>query len=185
MNVITKQISPLVCRIWKVILWHTFILNPYLQGESSWISTRMRCVPAKAVQFPKNAWVHSQKHTQGWYWYLTTFLFFPLTYLLNFGYAGSFLLWGLFLLLQQARATLWLQCAGVSLQSLLLLQGTGSILHGLSSCVSQALEHRLNSGTWALLLHSTWDLPRPGIESMSPALAGGFLSTELPGKLHH
>ena len=27
-----------------------------------------------------------------------------------------------------------------------------------------------------------WDLPRPGLESMSPALAGGFLTTAPPGK---
>ena len=27
-----------------------------------------------------------------------------------------------------------------------------------------------------------WDLPRPGLEPVSPALAGGFLTTGLPGK---
>ena len=27
-----------------------------------------------------------------------------------------------------------------------------------------------------------WDLPRPGLEPVSPALAGGFLTTVLPGK---
>ena len=27
-----------------------------------------------------------------------------------------------------------------------------------------------------------WDLPGPGIESVSPALAGGFLTTGPPGK---
>ena len=27
-----------------------------------------------------------------------------------------------------------------------------------------------------------WDLPRPGLEPMSPALAGRFLTTEPPGK---
>ena len=27
-----------------------------------------------------------------------------------------------------------------------------------------------------------WDIPRPGIESMSSAMAGGFLTTKLPGK---
>ena len=27
-----------------------------------------------------------------------------------------------------------------------------------------------------------WDLPRPGIESVSPVLAGGLFTTELPGK---
>ena len=27
-----------------------------------------------------------------------------------------------------------------------------------------------------------WDLPGPGLEPVSPALAGGFLTTEPPGK---
>ena len=30
-----------------------------------------------------------------------------------------------------------------------------------------------------------WDLSGPGIESMSPARAGGFFTTELPGKPYH
>ena len=29
-----------------------------------------------------------------------------------------------------------------------------------------------------------WDLPGPGPEPVSPALAGGFLTTEPPGKPH-
>ena len=43
-------------------------------------------------------------------------------------------------------------------------RGTWALELGLSSC-----------GTQAWLLCSMWDLPRPGIEPMSPALAGGFL----------
>ena len=54
---------------------------------------------------------------------------------------------------------------------------------GFSSCGLWALERRLSScGTRALLLRSMWDLPRPGIEPMSPALAGGFLTTVPPRK---
>ena len=34
----------------------------------------------------------------------------------------------------------------------------------------------------AQLLHGMWDLPGPGLEPMSPALAGGFLTTVPPGK---
>ena len=46
---------------------------------------------------------------------------------------------------------------------------------GFSQCGAWALEHRLSScATWAWLFHSMWDLPRSGIEPMSPALAGGF-----------
>ena len=53
---------------------------------------------------------------------------------------------------------------------------------GLCSCRSKALEHRLNScAAWAQLLCIMWDLPRSGIEPMSPALAGGFFTTEPPG----
>ena len=58
-----------------------------------------------------------------------------------------------------------------------------AVARGLSSCGSWALECRLSScGTWAQLLHRMWDLPGPGIEPMSPALAGGFLTTAPPGK---
>ena len=46
-----------------------------------------------------------------------------------------------------------------------------------------AADHRLNScGTWAWLLRSVWDLSKSGIKTKSPALAGGFLTTEPPGK---
>ena len=43
-------------------------------------------------------------------------------------------------------------------------------MSGLSSC-----------GTRAQLLRGMWDLPGPGLESMSPALAVGFLTTAPPG----
>ena len=44
--------------------------------------------------------------------------------------------------------------------------------------------HRLSScGSQAQLLRGTWDLPRPGLEPMSPALAGRFSTTAPPGKL--
>ena len=53
----------------------------------------------------------------------------------------------------------------------------------LSSCGLQALERRLSScGARASLLLGMWDLPGPGIEPVSPALAGRFLTTVLPGK---
>ena len=76
-----------------------------------------------------------------------------------------------------------LRCAGFSLRWLLLLWSTGSRHAGFSSCGSRALEHRLSScGARASLLRGTWDLPGPGLEPVSPALAGGFLTTAPPGK---
>ena len=55
---------------------------------------------------------------------------------------------------------------------------------------SPVVEHRLqmrrlsNCGSRAQLLRGTWDLPRPGpgLEPMSPALAGRFSTTAPPGK---
>ena len=39
-----------------------------------------------------------------------------------------------------------------------------------------------SGGARAYLLRGMWDLPRPGIEPESLALAGGFLTPEPPGK---
>ena len=57
------------------------------------------------------------------------------------------------------------------------------VARGLSHCGSRALERRLSScGAWDNLLRGMWNLPGPGIEPMSPALAGRFLTTAPPGK---
>ena len=64
-----------------------------------------------------------------------------------------------------------LQSMDFSLPWLLSLWSGGSRHTGFSSCSSQAV-----------LLHDTWDLPGPGTEPMSSALAGGFFTTEPPGK---
>ena len=48
---------------------------------------------------------------------------------------------------------------------------------------SLVAEHWLSScGALTWLLHGMWDLPGPGIEPMSPSLAGTFLTTGRPGK---
>ena len=110
-----------------------------------------------------------------------SFLFFFFFFLATFGLrccAWSFSSWG-----SQGYSSLW--CAGFSLRWLLLLQSTGSRHMGFSSCGSRALERRLSScGSRAYLLRGMWDLPRPGLEPVSPALAGGFLTTAPPGKAH-
>ena len=55
--------------------------------------------------------------------------------------------------------------------------------HRLGTWASVVVEHRLSTrGTQAWLLCSLWNLPRPGIKPMSPALAGRFLSTVPPEK---
>ena len=58
----------------------------------------------------------------------------------------------------------------------------------LTIAASPVAEHRLqmrglsNCGSQAQLLRGMWDPPRPGLEPVSPALAGGFLTTAPPGK---
>ena len=60
----------------------------------------------------------------------------------------------------------------------------------LTIAASPVAEHRLQTrrlsscGSRALLLRGMWDLPRPGLEPVSPALAGGFSTTAPPGKPH-
>ena len=58
----------------------------------------------------------------------------------------------------------------------------------LTIAASLAAEHRLqtrrlsNCGSRAQLLRGMWNLPRPGLEPVSPALTGGFSTTAPPGK---
>ena len=62
-------------------------------------------------------------------------------------------------------------------------------VHGpLTIAASLVAEHRLqmsklsNCGSRAQLLRGMWDLPRPGLEPVSPVLAGRFSTTVPPGK---
>ena len=77
-----------------------------------------------------------------------------------------------------------------SLQCLLLLWSMGSRHVGFSSCGMKA-QYLWLTGSRAQaqqlwhrgqLLRGMWDLPRPGLKCMSPALAGGFLTTVPPRK---
>ena len=58
----------------------------------------------------------------------------------------------------------------------------------LTIAASLVVEHRLQThrlsscGSWAQLLCGMWDLPRPGLEPVSPALARRFSTTTPPGK---
>ena len=58
----------------------------------------------------------------------------------------------------------------------------------LTIAASLVAEHRFqtrrlsNCGSQASLLRGMWDPPRPGLEPMSPALAGRFSTTAPPGK---
>ena len=120
-----------------------------------------------------------------------TIFFFNKLYLFIYGCVGSSLLSTGFLQLRRVGATLHCHtlayCGGFSCCGAWALgaQASAAVAQGLSSCGSQALEHRLSScGARAQLLHGMWDLPRPGTEPVSPALAGRFLTTVPPRKSH-
>ena len=83
-----------------------------------------------------------------------------LIYLFVFGCAGSALLCAGFSPVAASGGSSALGCVGWSLRGPLLLQSVDA-----SSCGSQAR-----------LLHSTWNLPGPGIAPVSPALAGEFFN---------
>ena len=88
---------------------------------------------------------------------------------------------------------LWLCWVFVSVRGLSLVVASGG--HSSSRCAGLSLsqplfvvEHRLQTrrlsscGSRAQLLRGMWDLPRPGLEPVSPASAGRFSTTAPPGK---
>ena len=86
----------------------------------------------------------------------------------------------------------WLPCVGFSLapgeQGLFCSCGAWAShcsgwAQALGTFSSVAIARGLKvCGVWAQLFCGMWNLPRPGIEPVSSALQGGFLSTVSPGK---
>ena len=87
----------------------------------------------------------------------------------------------------------WLCWVFVSVRGLSLVAASGghsfiTVRGPLAIAASLVAEHRLqtrrlsNCGSRASLLRGTWDLPRPGLKPVSPALAGRFSTTAPPGK---
>ena len=107
-----------------------------------------------------------------------------------FGCVGSLLLCAGFLQLLRGEATL--RCGArashyggftCSRARALGRRASLAVVCGLSSCGLRDVESKLSScGARAQLLRSMWDLPRQGLEPVSPALAGRFLTTVPPGK---
>ena len=57
-----------------------------------------------------------------------------------------------------------------------------SYCSGFSCCGAQATERRLSCRARAQLPRGMWDLLKPGTKPISPALAGGVLTTGPPGR---
>ena len=131
-------------------------------------------------------------YTNYYYYYLNKFIYFIILfyYFIFLAALGLHCCAWAFLWLRGAGATLRCnvrasRCSGFSCCRAWALgvQPSVVVAHRLSNCGSWALECRLSScGAWAQLLCGMWDLPGPGIKPVSPALAGGFLTTAPPGK---
>ena len=107
------------------------------------------------------------KHNEPFFFFKKTALYL---FMCVFGCAGSSLSDVCFLYFWLVEATL--RCSA-----------RASHCSGFSCGRARALERMLSScGTRAYLPRGMWDLPGPGIEPVSPALAGGFLTTGPPGK---
>ena len=106
-----------------------------------------------------------------------------------FGYAGSSLLCELSLVVASggyslvAMRGLLIAVASFLEHRLWSIWASVVAVHGLSSLGSWTLEHRTSScGSQTWLLRGMRDLPRPGIEPVSPALTGEFFTIEPLGK---
>ena len=120
-------------------------------------------------------WQHSFKHP-------ISFLFF-LKKLINFWLRWVFVAARGLSLVAASGGLLSIVVRGLLIAVASLVAEHGLQVCGLGSCGSRALERRLSScGARAQLLHGTWDLPRPGLEPVSAALAGRFLTTVPPGQ---
>ena len=109
------------------------------------------------------------------------FLYFLKIILFSFWLRWSALLLRLFLQLQQIGITLQLRCVGFSFWWLILLQSMDSGAQQLQLPGSAAQVS--GCGSWVQLFCGMWNLPRLGIEAVSPALAGKLFTTEPPEKL--
>ena len=102
-----------------------------------------------------------------------SFFFFLINLFIYFGLHWVFIAAWKLSLVAESGGYSSLRCVGFSCWETQALgtQATVVVVHGLSSC-----------GTGAWLLCGMWDLPRPGLKPVSPALAGEFLTTVPPGK---
>ena len=78
-------------------------------------------------------------------------------------------------------------CGGYSLvMTFRLLTAVVSLVgkHGLRVCKRQHLQLTGSRAQALELSYAMWDLSRSGIEPVSPVLAGGFFTTQPPGKPH-
>ena len=138
-------------------LWHLDLVAPQHVG-SSWTTarTRVRCIGRQILLF--------------FFKGIPLFLLFLLFYYLFLAVLGLHFC---------ARAF-----SSCGKRGPLFIVVRGPLTLAASLVVEHSLQMRRLSrcGSRAQLLRGTWDLPRPGLEPVSPALAGRFSTTASPGK---
>ena len=99
-------------------------------------------------------------------------------YLFVFGCAGSSLLWEFFFIVMASGGyPAFVVCR------LLTVRFSCCKARAVGASASAVVAPRIYSTGSTVVTHGPWDLPGPGLKLMSPALAGGFFTTEPPGKL--
>ena len=111
---------------------------------------------------------------------LNLFFFTFYLFIFIFGCVGSSLLCTGFLQLRRSGATLHCGVRASNCSSFSCCRAWA-----LGARASVVVAHRLQSAGSVVVAHGMWDLPGPGLEPMSPALGGGFLTTAPPGKSLH
>ena len=141
--------------------------------------TSLYAVPGMLLSIFEDS-TEAPSHLQG---FVYSFFFFFNKFIYLFLAALGLCCCAGFLQLWQAGATLPCSARASHCGGFSLLRSLGSRRASFSCCGTRALECRLSScGAWAQLLRGMWDLPGPGLKPVSPALAGGFLTTAPPGK---
>ena len=173
----TNTLYKYTCTLSLYIYTHTMYIHTVYECPSPHVSTNTgSCQSFKFLSVGEVKDVVS---------FATTFIL----HLFIFGSAGSLLPCRLFSCGEQgllSSCDAWAcHCSGfpVAEHGLKGLHASAVAVGELSSCSSWALEHRLNGcGARAQLLLGGWNLLGSGIKYVSPALAGGFLTTGPPGK---
>ena len=163
-------------------IMNNIVMNIYVQGfEWRYVFIPLGSIPRSGIAGSYGNFI----------FYLFIFKINLFMCLFMFGYVGSLLLRAGFLSSCSESGLLFIVVCRLLIAVASLCCGAPAlgarasvaVACGLSSCSSWALEHRLSScGARAQLLHGVWDLPGPGLEPVSPALAGRFLTTAPPGK---
>ena len=174
-EVVAKYISQK--NTWKTgCTKHDLLNSPQLRWDGScWFPSSLSLFSWSSVEVCQIPYLHGDYHVLIFF---KTFLFKSCIYYLFLGCARSLLLCGLFF--SGCERELFSSCGAPASHCGGFSCGAQALGHvGFSSCGFWALEHRLSSrGAWAHLLWGMWDLPRPTIKSVSPALTGGFFTTE-------